>query len=77
MRIVLPNDPNANDTILLISEVIDEQGNITTLRLSFTSEVSLDGDFAESVNLKMLSPQSKIAGQWLLDAPMQMTSLSS
>ena len=77
MRIVLPNDLNANDTILLISEVIDEQGNITTLRLSLTSDVSLDGDFVEPVNLKMLSPQSKIAGQWLLDASTQMTSLDS
>jgi len=77
MRVISPSDPNANDAILLISEVIDEQGNITTLRVSLTSEVSLDGDLAGPVDLKVLSPQSKIAGQWFLDASAQMTSLSS
>lgn len=77
MRIISHGDPNTNDTILLISEVIDEQDHITTLRLSLTSEVSLDGDLVEPVNLKMLSPQSKIAGQWFLDAPAQMTPLDS
>ncbi|WP_157832532.1 hypothetical protein [Candidatus Nitrosotenuis chungbukensis] len=77
MRIISHGDPNTNDTILLISEVIDEQDHITTLRLSLTSEVSLDGDLVEPVNLKMLSPQSKIAGQWFLDASAQMTPLNS
>jgi len=77
MRIIMSGNQNTNDTILLISEVIDEQGDITTLRLSFTSDVSLGGDFTEPVNLKMLSPQSKIAGQWFLDASAQMTPLNS
>jgi hypothetical protein len=77
MRIISHGDPNTNDTILLISEVIDEQDHITTLRISLTSEVSLDGDLVEPVNLKMLSPQSKIAGQWFLDASAKMTPLDS
>ncbi|TBR22363.1 MAG: hypothetical protein EPO63_07430 [Candidatus Nitrosotenuis sp.] len=66
-KIRIMSDHTAKDSILLIGNLIDEQGNSNGIRLSISSAQSLDGDFGQQpIDLTVVQP-SKIAGQWLLE----------
>lgn len=53
--------------ILLVAEVMDEDGNITTMRVNLNSSQSFQTTNTQPLDLEIGSPQSKIAGKWLLE----------
>ena len=64
---VTSNDAIKN-SMVLIGQVIDDQGNGSTIRMNIDSAQPLEEDFGqEPIDLQINSPQSKIAGQWLLE----------
>ncbi|MEM2160625.1 MAG: hypothetical protein QXN55_06705, partial [Candidatus Nitrosotenuis sp.] len=53
--------------ILLVAEVMDDNGDITTIRMNLDSAQSFQMADTQPLDLEIKSPQSKIAGQWVLE----------
>ena len=55
-------------SMIILGQVMDDQGNVNTIRLTLDTTTALTGDFGtESVSFE-IDPSSKIAKQWTLDA---------
>lgn len=55
-------------SMIILGQVMDDQGNINTIRLTLDATTALTDDFSsESVSFE-IDPSSKIAKQWTLDA---------
>ena len=55
-------------SMIILGQVMDDQGNVNTIRLTLDATTALTGDFgSESVSFE-IDPSSKIAKQWTLDA---------
>ena len=62
------------DTMIVLCEVLDEMGKVTTLKLLIGTEGEFTGDFgAEPVFVNVISQKSKISSQWSLDGTGQIT----
>jgi hypothetical protein len=59
------------DSMLILGEVIDDEGNVSTIKILIDAANLLSGDFLEPIDLELL-PQSKIAKQWSLSASGQL-----
>lgn len=59
-------DNSQGSSILLVAEIMDDSGDITTVRVNLDSAQSFDMADSQPINLQIQSPQSKIAGQWAL-----------
>ena len=59
-------DNSQGSSILLVAEIMDDSGDITTVRVNLDSAQSFDMTDSQPMNLQIQSPQSKIAGQWML-----------
>ena len=55
------------DSMIILGQVMDDQGNINTIRLSLDGTTSLDDFGSESVDFEINSSRSKIASQWGFD----------
>ena len=65
------------DSMILIGEVIDFEGNQNTLRLTLDLADSLEGEFgSEPIDFEILSP-SKISRQWSVSAQGQLSVVES
>ena len=71
-RISSSGTSGVKDSMVLIGEVMDQEGNISTIRLSVDSPVPLDVDFGQEPLDVQISTPSKIAKQWSLEATGQM-----
>ena len=68
---------DGNTTMIILGQVMDEQGNVSTIRLALDTATALTGDFGtEPVLFDIDSSRSKIAKQWTLDASGDFTLLS-
>ncbi|MBI5377280.1 MAG: hypothetical protein HZA82_01480, partial [Thaumarchaeota archaeon] len=63
---------DATDSMVLIAQAVDDQGNAHTLKILLDS-TPLDGLGSEPVDVSIKTPQSKIAGQWTLSATGQLS----
>jgi hypothetical protein len=68
---ILPMESQNSDSMLILGQIMDDQGNINTVRLSVTTS-SLDDLGSEPIGLEINSP-SKIAKQWTLVASGQLS----
>ena len=55
------------DSMIILGQVMDDQGNVNTIRLSLDGTTSLDDFGSESVDFEINSSRSKIASQWGFD----------
>ena len=56
-------------SIVILGQVMDDQGNVSTIRLTLDTATALTDDFgSESVSFDIDPSRSKIAKQWALDA---------
>ncbi len=56
-------------SMIILGQVMDDQGNVHTLRLTLNATTALTGDFgSEPVQFEIDPSNSKIAKQWTLDA---------
>jgi len=62
-----------NDSLLLISQVTDAEGNLTTLKILLDATTQIEAIGSEPVEVEIMMPQSKIAGQWMLSGSGQLT----
>ena len=62
-----------NDSLLLISQVTDAEGNLTTLKILLDATTQIEAIGSEPVDVEIMMPQSKIAGQWMLSGSGQLT----
>lgn len=63
---VTDNPSDQGSFVLLVAEIMDDNGDITTIRMNLDSAQSFQMADSQSIDLQIGSPQSKIAGQWLL-----------
>lgn len=55
--------------MILLGQIMDDQGEVHTLRLTLNTTTALTSDFgSESVPFEIDPSNSKIAKQWTLDA---------
>ncbi len=67
-KVRITSNDAVKNSMVLIGQVIDDQGNGNTIRMNIDSAQPLEGDFGqEPIDLQINSPQSKIAGQWILE----------
>ncbi|WP_052755652.1 hypothetical protein [Candidatus Nitrosotenuis cloacae] len=64
---VTDNSSDQGSFILLVAEVMDDNGDITTIRMNLDSAQSFQMADTQPIDLQIGSPQSKIAGQWFLE----------
>ena len=62
------------DSMVILAQLLDQEGNVNTLRLSFNSQVSLQEEPSQSINFE-IAPRSKIAHNWHLSASGQLSLL--
>jgi len=62
------------DSMVILAQLLDEEGNVNTLRISFVSKVSLQDEPSEPINFE-ISQRSKIAHNWHLSASGQLSIL--
>ena len=66
------------DSLLILGQVMDDQGNVNTIKIFLNSVTPLTGDFGlEPIDLEIKMPQSKIAKHWSLSASGQLSLLQS
>ncbi|MCH7648528.1 MAG: hypothetical protein IIA83_07975 [Thaumarchaeota archaeon] len=66
------------DSMIIIGQVMDDQENIHTFKISLNSEMPLTGDFSlDPVEFEIKMSQSKIAKQWGLSASGQLSLLEA
>ena len=74
-RISSSGPSEEKDSMVLILQSMDSEGNGNTIRLSLDFESALEGDFGiEPIELKIIK-SSKISGQWSLSASGQLSLL--
>jgi len=74
-RISSSGSSGEKDSMVLIFEAMDSEGNGNTIRLSIDFESALEGDFGtEPIELEIIK-NSKISGQWSLSASGQLSLL--
>lgn len=61
-------------SMTVLGQVIDEQGNVNTIRLTLDGTINLD-DFSESIDFEINPLRSKIASQWNLGGTGQLSLL--
>ncbi len=60
---------DGNTSMIILGQVMDDQGNINTIRLTLDTATALTGEFGtEPVLFDIDSSRSKIAKQWCIDA---------
>ena len=60
---------DGNTSMIILGQVMDDQGNINTIRLTLDTATALTGEFGTApVSFDIDSSRSKIAKQWGLDA---------
>lgn len=74
-RVSSSGPSSEKDSMILIGEVIDFEGNQNTLRLTLDLAESLEGEF-ESIDFEIL-PTSKISRQWSVSAQGQLSQVES
>ena len=63
-----------NTSMIILGQIMDDQGNVTTIRLTLDTITALTGEFGtEPVSFDIDSSRSKIAKQWSLDASGDLT----
>ncbi len=62
------------NSMIILAQLLDQEGNVNTLRLSFNSQVSLQEEPSQSINFE-IAPRSKIAHNWHLSASGQLSLL--
>lgn len=56
------------DTMIVICQVLDDMGQVTTLKLLIETEGEFNGDFgSEPVFVNVISQKSKVSSKWSLD----------
>ncbi len=55
------------DSMIILGQIMDDRGNVNTIRLSLDGTISLDDFGSESVDFEINSARSKIASQWGFD----------
>ena len=66
------------DSLLILGQVMDDQGNVNTIKIFLNSVTPLTGDFGlEPIDLEIKMPQSKIAKHWSLSASGQLSLLQA
>jgi len=64
------------DSLMILGQLMDDQGNVNTIKILLDSASSLTGDFGtEPIEFEIKSPQSKIAKHWSLSASGQLSLL--
>ncbi|MGQ0638412.1 MAG: hypothetical protein ACT4N1_03500 [Nitrososphaerota archaeon] len=64
------------DSMIILGQVMDDDGNVNTIKIFVKSASPLTGDFSlEPVDLEIKMPQSKIAKKWGLSASGQLSLL--
>ena len=71
-RISSSGPSGIKDSMILIGEIMDQEGNVSTIRLSIDSPIPLDVDFGEKPIDVQIGMPSKIAKQWSLEASGQL-----
>lgn len=65
------------DSMIIIGQIISDDGDVNTIRISVDSQVPFEGDFGlEPVDVQIAS-RSKISNQWSLSASGQLLSLQA
>jgi DNA-binding transcriptional MerR regulator len=72
VRISSSGPSGAKDSMILIGEVVDQEGNMSTIRLSIDSQIPMDIDFGQKPIDIQIGMPSKIAKHWSLEATGQM-----
>jgi hypothetical protein len=67
-RISSSGPSSVKDTMILIGQVMDQEGNLNTLRLSIDAELPMDVDSGQKPISIQIDTPSKIAKQWSLKA---------
>jgi len=76
-RISSSGSSGEKDSMVLIVQTIDSEGNGNTIRLTLDFESALEGDFGtEPIELEIIK-NSKISGQWSLSASGQLSLLQA
>ena len=60
--------PTVKDTMILVGQVMDQEGNLNTIRLSINAELPMDVDSGQKPISIQIDAPSKIAKQWSLKA---------
>jgi hypothetical protein len=55
-------------SVIILGQIMDDQGNVSTIRLTLNTATSITGDLSAPVPFTIDSSRSKIAKQWSLDA---------
>jgi len=55
-------------SVIVLGQIMDDQGNVSTVRLTLNTATSITSDLSEPVPFTIDSSRSKIAKQWSLDA---------
>jgi len=64
------------DSMVLISQVMDDEGNATTLKIFLNANTPLEGEFGtEPLDVEIQMKRSKIASEWFLSASGQISLL--
>ncbi len=75
-RVTSSGPSGEKDSMTLISHIMDDEGNVSTLKILLELEVPLEGDYGtEPIQLEIKMPQSTIAHQWSLSASGQLSLL--
>jgi len=65
-----------DNSMIILAEILNPEGDVHTLRLSFDLELSLQDNLLEPINF-VISQKSKIAKSWNLDASGQLSLLEN
>jgi len=75
-RVTSSGPSGEKNSMILLSQIMDDEGNGSTLKILLESEVPLEGDYGiEPIQLEIKMPQSTIAHQWSLSASGQLSLL--
>ncbi len=66
------------DAMMILGQIMDDQGNVNTIKIFVHTASPLSGDFgSEPIDLELKMPQSKIAKHWSLSASGQLSLLQA
>ena len=75
-RALSSGNSGEEDSMIILGQVMDDQGNVNTIKIFLNSETPLTGDFSlDPAEFEIKMPQSKIAKHWSLSASGQLSLL--
>lgn len=77
-RITSSGQSDQKDSMTIIGQIISDEGDVNTIRISLDSTMPLEGDFGlEPIDVEIIAPQSKISNQWSVSAQGQLSQVES